>query len=177
MIDVPVGLPRDGYRSCDREAREVVGPSVFLGARRDLWTFPTHPDANKAYHSRSEPGVSIQLWSIRNKIRDADEFITPERQHSVRESHPEVAFFNLNDGTPLARKKSEEGRQQRISLLKREGFTNIDEMLNQRRGTGIAQDDLIDACVCAIVARDSNRRLPEGGGGMDARGLRMEIWY
>jgi predicted RNase H-like nuclease len=32
MIDVPIGLPERGYRQCDREARKLVGPSVFLGA-------------------------------------------------------------------------------------------------------------------------------------------------
>jgi hypothetical protein len=45
----------------------------------------------------------------------------------------------------------------------------------QRHGTGIGRDDLIDACACAVAARDSVACL--GGGERDARGLRMEIHY
>ena len=47
--------------------------------------------------------------------------------------------------------------------------------LTQRYGTGIGRDDLIDACACAVAARDSNARL--GGNEVDSRGLRMEINY
>src|ERR1700760_949284 len=39
MIDMPIGLKPTGYRTCDLRAREMVGPAVFLGARRDLWLF------------------------------------------------------------------------------------------------------------------------------------------
>lgn len=37
MIDMPIGLKTAGYRECDIRARELAGPSVFLGARRNLW--------------------------------------------------------------------------------------------------------------------------------------------
>jgi len=47
--------------------------------------------------------------------------------------------------------------------------------LTQRYRTGIGRDDLIDACACAVAARDSTSRL--GGDEVDIRGLRMEINY
>jgi hypothetical protein len=37
MIDVPIGLPQRGYRTCDLDARERVGSRVFLGARWKVW--------------------------------------------------------------------------------------------------------------------------------------------
>src|SRR6266849_829252 len=37
MIDMPIGLPKRGYRPCDIEARALVGPRVFLGARWGVW--------------------------------------------------------------------------------------------------------------------------------------------
>lgn len=47
--------------------------------------------------------------------------------------------------------------------------------LTQRHGTGIARNDLIRACACAIAVRDSSQRV--GGEEVDPRGLRMEINY
>jgi hypothetical protein len=44
-------------------------------------------------------------------------------------------------------------RKQRIEILKRMGFKNIEAMLGRRWGTGIGRDDLIDAYACAIAAR------------------------
>jgi hypothetical protein len=39
------------------------------------------------------------------------------------------------------------------------GFARLPTWLAQRYGTGIGRDDLIDACACAVAARDSKRRL------------------
>jgi len=47
------------------------------------------------------------------------------------------------------------------------------EMVDATLRTRIERDDLIDACACAIAARDSTSRL--GGDEIDRRGLRMVI--
>ena len=75
----------------------------------------------------------------------------------------------------LKGKKSAVGRDQRIKLLADRGFVKLSKWLTQRYGTGIGRDDLIDACACAVAARDSNARL--GGDEVDISGLRMEINY
>ena len=62
-------------------------------------------------------------------------------------------------------------------LLEEMGFTNVRSWLRQRFGTGIGSDDLIDACACAIAARDGVRRLPEKDEAPDEKGLVMRIWY
>jgi len=51
----------------------------------------------------------------------------------------------------------------------------LSKWLTRYYGTGIGSYDLIDACACAIAARDSTSRL--GGDEVDCRGLRMEINY
>jgi predicted RNase H-like nuclease len=166
-----------GHRKCDVSARELVGASVFLGARRNLWEFKDQASANQYYWRHEGPGmgVSCQLWNIRDKIREVDDFITPDRQVSISEAHPELIFRKLGHQLRLQRKKSELGRDQRIKLLADQGFVKISKWLAQRYGTGIGRDDLIDACACAVAARDSNARL--GGDEVDIRGLRMEINY
>lgn len=177
MIDMPIGLNPSGYRTCDLRAREMVGPAVFLGARRNLWTFSDMATANRHYweHEGKGRGVSAQLWNIRDKIKDVDEIMTPERQATIGEAHPELIFWNLAGRVRLATKTSAEGREQRITLLAQHGFTSLPRWLMQRHGTGIGRDDLIDACACAVAARDSMQRV--GGVEIDPRGLRMEINY
>lgn len=177
MIDMPIGLKLSGHRECDIRARALVGAAVFLGARRNLWEFPDQASANRYYwrHEGPRMGVSCQLWNIRDKIREVDDFITPGRQAIIGEAHPEVIFWKLSHQLRLQGKKSAPGRDQRIKLLAEKGFVKLSRWLTQRHGTGIGRDDLIDACACAVAARDSNGRL--GGDEVDARGLRMEINY
>ncbi len=175
MIDMPIGLKTEGYRCCDKEARKLVGPAVFLGARRDLWTFSDMAAANREYKEKSDKGVSCQLWNIREKMKEVDDFMDTEKQKTICEAHPELIFWNLAGQIRLEPKTSPRGREQRIVLLKDRGFTRIEKWLTQRHGTGIGRDDLIDACACAVAARDSTQRV--GGEEIDPRGLRMEINY
>lgn len=177
MIDMPIGLNVSGYRTCDLRARELVGPAVFLGARRDLWRFADMAAANRHYwkHEGKGRGVSAQLWNIRDKLREVDDVMTPMLQARIGEAHPELIFWNLAGRVRLERKTSQQGREQRIALLRARGFTKVERWLTLRHGTGIGRDDLIDACACALAARDSTQRV--GGEEIDPRGLRMEINY
>jgi predicted RNase H-like nuclease len=119
----------------------------------------------------------MQLWCIRDKLRDVNESMTPARQVKLRETHPELVFRRLAGG-PLDSKNSESGREQRINFLRKNGIREIDRWLGMRKGTGIGRDDLIDACACALAARDSKNRLPSIKEiPTDPRGIRMEIWY
>jgi Spx/MgsR family transcriptional regulator len=172
MIDIPIGLPNEGVRECDRQARERLGPSVFVGVRRSLLEFNNYPEANRVYRSLGEPGISRQLWHIRNKIGEIDRLVTGNSAHLLHETHPELIFWSRNDRQKLPYKKSEAGRLKRVEILRRLGFARIEQMLAWRFGTGICRDDLIDACACAIAARDAKDTL--GNDSVDACGLRME---
>jgi len=177
MIDMPIGLKMCGHRMCDLRAREMLGASVFMGARRNLRHFSVQASANQYYwlHEGRGMGVSWQLWNIKDKIKEVDDFMTPERQAVIGEAHPELIFQRLAGPLRLGGKKSAAGRDQRINLVVDRGFVKISKWLMQRYGTGIGRDDLIDACACAIAARDSDQFL--GGDEPDIRGLRMEINY
>jgi len=175
MIDIPIGLPNDGVRECDRQARERLGPSVFLGVRRSLLGFKNYPEANRVYRSRGEPGISQQLWHIRDKIGEVDRLVTNGQVHFLHETHPELIFWGGNGRQRLPYKKSDAGWRKRVDILRRLGFTRIEQMLAWRFGTGIGRDDLIDACACALAARDAKNTL--GDDSVDARGLRMEMHY
>ena len=177
MIDIPIGLKQSGHRKCDVAARALLGSSVFVGARRNLFSFADQASANRHYWQHEGPGMGIsrQLWNIRDKIREVDDFITPGRQQTICETHPELIFFRLNGEIPLESKKSAAGRERRVGILRKHGFGEISYWLTQRHGTGIGSDDLLDACACAIAARDAKAAL--GDEERDERGLRMEINY
>jgi predicted RNase H-like nuclease len=63
-----------------------------------------------------------------------------------------------------------------MEILKEKGIGRVQRWLGQRHGTGIRRDDLIDACACALAARDSTRRVPTNGNLIN-RGAQAEIWY
>jgi predicted RNase H-like nuclease len=182
-IDMPIGLPACGLRECDLQARSLLGrhaSRVFTGARRALWDFPSHAEANRALKGRDEAGVSIQLWNLGPKILEVDALMTPRLQRQVREAHPELVFLRLNFGRPLPAKKTDEGIALRIRLLRREGFARIRRWIEvDRTGTGAKIDDILDACAVAIAARDFGQGnvLPRAGVPRDARRLKMQIWY
>lgn len=181
-IDIPIGLTDDGTRACDLLAQTMLRPHasrVFTGARRWLWQEFSDPDqANREAERRRQKKVSRQLWHLGPKIMEVDAFIRANATHDIREVHPELVFLRLNGGTPLPRKKSEEGDTLRRKLLKRSGFHEIDRWLTETRiGTGAKRDDVLDACAVAIAACEPHGCVPKGAPPRDAHRLPMQIWF
>jgi predicted RNase H-like nuclease len=181
-IDIPIGMTENGERSCDLLARQKLRPHasrVFTGARRWLWEQFSDPDAaNQEARRRAEKCVSRQLWHLGPKISEVDLFVRENASRDIREVHPELAFLRLMDGRPLPSKKSDEGISLRRSLLKKNGFKDIDRWLTAARlGTGAKADDVLDACAVAIAAREPAGCVPDGLPPRDAYGLPMQIWF
>ena len=127
---------------------------------------------------RGQKKVSRQLWHLGPKIMQVDAFVRANPGLDIREVHPEMVFQRLNDGKPLASKKSDTGASLRRKLLMQEGFGDIDQWLRSARiGTGAKTDDVLDACAVAIAARDPRGSVPEGTPPIDAHGLAMQIWF
>jgi len=59
------------------------------------------------------------------------------------------------------------------------GFASIDAWLDNRIGTGAKPDDILDACACALAAKEASeeRHLPRRRQAPDAKGLKMEISF
>jgi len=180
MIDIPIGLPTYGNRECDLLAKKLLGAGssrVFTGVRRNYWQFPDRLRSHEHYADKGDKGISCQLWCLRDKIKEADDFITPDRQINFRETHPELVFLRLNGGRLLPPKKRPEGVKARRELLRTVGFDRVDDWIDiRRKGTGAKADDVLDACACALVATNPKHRIPDEPP-LDDKGLRMEIWY
>ncbi|MBR1204153.1 MULTISPECIES: DUF429 domain-containing protein [unclassified Bradyrhizobium] len=181
-IDIPIGMTDDGKRDCDLLARARLRPHtsrVFTGARRWLWQEFGDPDAaNREALRRGQTRVSRQLWHLGNKIMEVDAFVRATPARDICEVHPELVFLRLNGGTPLPRKKSEEGDALRRKLLTRAGFSEIDRWLTEARiGTGAKRDDVLDACAVALAAHQPSGCVPGGPQPLDAYDLPMQIWF
>jgi predicted RNase H-like nuclease len=114
----------------------------------------------------------MQLFCIREKLQELNDNALPPR---LFEAHPEMIFWRIA-GRLLNGKNTEQGRKERIELLEARGIEKIRRWLGQRHHTGIGRDDLIDACACALAARDSTNKLPVGDACNDDS-VPSEIWY
>ncbi|HEV7648445.1 MAG TPA: DUF429 domain-containing protein [Actinophytocola sp.] len=151
-IDIPIGLPDNGRRQADVEARATVGrlaSSVFMTPVRGALEFHDHGSASAHNRERAGEGMSIQAFGILPKVREVDLWL-PGAPCRVVEVHPEVSFAALH-GTPLdVRKHTWAGARLRDRLLAGAGVTVGDI---GDAGTKAAVDDVLDAAVAAWTAR------------------------
>ncbi len=195
LVDIPIGLRDDGpgERSCDREARRLLGhprgSSVFPAPCRAALSASSHAEASRINRERSGRGLSIQSWGIAPKIRQVDRLMlasTADRgaiRRIVREVHPEVLFRALNGARPLRHgKKHREGARERLDILRRtypRTDAIVDDALQRWLRREVARDDILDALAAALTAQGD----PAGLATLpvtppvDAAGLRMEIVY
>ncbi len=146
-IDIPIGLlevPQRGGRACDRQARQLLGPR-----RSSVFSPPARNQVNATI------GLSKQTLAILPKIVEVDRLMTPVRQGTVLESHPELAFRSLVDEPMKFNKKTSKGRDERLRALGKvflgitRDWQNGLKAFSRRQ---IAPDDLLDSYVLAWTA-------------------------
>lgn len=163
-VDMPIGLPAAGQsRECDRQARLLLGPrraSVFSAPARQYL---------QAQEFCQVRGMSLQSFHLLPKIRQLDEWITPERQMRVWEAHPELTFARLA-GEPLRESKhTESGRMRRRQLVA------MQTPQQPWKRSQVRPDDVLDAAALLHCARQPAP--PLGSGQKDERGLLMQIYF
>jgi predicted RNase H-like nuclease len=118
-IDMPIGLPTTGRRSCDLLAKARLGrahPRVFLAPPRDVLAATSYDDALARHRAHADGlGLSVQTWHIVDKIREVDAVADDQR---LVEVHPELSFARLA-GEVLTSKHRPDGRSVRLRALKR----------------------------------------------------------
>ncbi len=187
-IDIPIGLLdklQPGGRECDRQARQLLGrraSSVFTPPTRSMLHATRYTQVRKF-------GLSIQSFNILPKIREVDQLMTSALQQRVHEAHPELAFMSLAGMAMQYNKKTQEGQEERLSILE-QAFRSPFVKGGKRGARGdfyqwpvrsqATPDDLLDAHVLAWTALRISTcqasRVPSQPL-LDAKGLRMEIWY
>ena len=187
-IDVPIGLfdrARRGGRECDKAARKLLGrprsSSVFSPPARPALKGRSFEEALRLNRESSSHavGISQQCFGIIPKIREVDDFMTPQRQERVVEVHPELVFYELSGGKSVKeRKKTKAGLARRLELLGPALGCNASELVENHRSSKVARDDIVDAMAACWTAEriltGREVRLPSEPV-RDSKGLRMEI--
>ncbi len=134
--------------------------------------------------ARNGAGMSMQTYNIVPRMREVDAAITTALQTRVMEAHPELAFAALAGHPMRHNKKTPNGRRERMVCLRRAFGGALRDPLRVRLELGLAAvalDDVLDAYVLAWTANrirnGHGQRLPAGDPPIDARGLRMEVWF
>ena len=74
-VDIPIGLPQRGARSCDVQARRVLGPrkaSVFPAPARPLLGITDFAEALATSRRLADSGLSLQAFGLLAKIGEVD---------------------------------------------------------------------------------------------------------
>ena len=189
-VDIPIGFldeARHGGRTCDVEARALLGAkrasSVFPPPVRGALAAQNYGEALRVNRSSSAAGIGLskQCHALFPKMREVDDLMTPGRQDQVREIHPELSFWAMNGGKAVvAGKRTREGAAARFGLLWDCGIRIEVEIVSRWPKSVAAPDDLLDAHAACWTAQ----RIVEGQAvripaapEVDAKGLRMEMWY
>jgi predicted RNase H-like nuclease len=190
LVDMPIGLLDGGAqdRACDLAARRLLGPrraSVFAAPPRPVLEARDYADAKARSIAASGKALSRQAYGILPRIRELDRLLRrrPELRPRVRECHPELCFWALAGGRPMAYpKRQPQGFAERLAVLE-SVLPGATAMVAQAylwtSHQGAARDDVVDAMVNAVTARlgeGAYRTLPEQPP-RDAAGLAMEMVY
>ena len=204
LVDSPIGLPDEfGWRLCDGEARMHLGQrkkSVFPVPSRGIVKLAqqARPSGYTAFmrvlaevnRSRSGAEIPKPTWNIAPMIAEVDDVLSalePDMRGRVREVHPELCFWALNDQRPMEYwKKNDQGlgRRERINVLEHDGVEprtrEILAAVQKEYGTKAAPDDILDALAAAVTARlgypDQLATLPDDPPTDDC-GLPMEMVF
>ena len=124
--------------------------------------------------------LTSQSHGFSKMIRQVDKFLAdnPQWQNRLTESHPEVAFQNLNGGKGLQYSKhTEEVLRERISILRSHDFDPTPLLIGF---TPKQYEDILDAFCLALSAKLSYengfRTIPEDPTN-DSRGLKMQMMF
>ena len=178
-VDMPIGLVESGRRTCDVQARRLLGrqgASVFAAPVRPVLGCTTYAEARALLAARGGPSMSAQAFGIVRAVRDLDAAVSTADDDRVVEAHPELAFRAMT-GTALASKKTAEGRAERLAALSAT-WPDVATLVAQAPRPA-APDDALDALACAWVARRWLRGEARilGDEARDARGKPMRIAY
>lgn len=177
VVDIPIGLPGAPPRSCDKEAKNLLGArasTVFFALPRALLEMP-YTLANAASRQQFGRGISRQSFGIGAKCLEANATVAAHPWGMLAvEGHPELGFLALNGGRPVPLSKhTEEGLEARRQLLGLPGPAPWT--------AGAAEDDLLDSLCLALAGRriveGKGRQVPDGACPVDSQGLPMRIVF
>ena len=176
LVDTPIGLTNGSEkRRCDTQARRRLHGSakVFRPPSRAAMKYLVdHPGCNDGakriehaatrHINQGTPKsitLTTQTLGIMPQIAEVDRIMLariPNASPKIREVHPEICFWALNDRKAIRSKKdSDRGIEDRIGVLKRvepRAREIFDEGRAKFRNNCVKKDDILDALVAAVAS-------------------------
>ena len=154
-IDMPVIL-QNGPRSVDQKARKLLGrraSTIFSAPAKDALIKNDYILASAENFKLTGKKLSVQSFNLFPKIREVQNFLKSHPKINIFESHPELAFMNLNNNQVLSQKKKDkEGFEIRVKLINKI-FKNFSfdryRVLYPKKF--VNDDDILDAFVTLHV--------------------------
>ncbi len=186
LIDIPIGLREQEKteRECDKLARGLLRlrrSSVFPVPSRLALQYSDYQKASMVNHEATGRKLSKQSWWLSKKINEVDNFLeNNENRGKIREAHPEICFWALNNQSEInISKKRKGGLELRLKILSEhysKSWEIYSQVVNRFKRNQVARDDIVDALAIAISASfypaiESLPQYPE----RDSRGKPMEI--
>ncbi|WP_214878491.1 DUF429 domain-containing protein [Exiguobacterium sp. ERU653] len=152
FVDMPkdLGTVDHPSRECDAWMRSRLSQrksSVFTPPIQEVLHEATYEEANERSRALVGKGISKQAWHLVPRIR---EFQRVEAEN-VYESHPEVCFSVMLGQEASHRKKTSEGQEERIELLRKYSKSSPWKW----KMSNVQVDDIIDACILAVAAYEA----------------------
>ena len=175
LVDIPIGLPDGrGERLCDKQARRRLHTNL----KRSVFRVPTRAAVahlancpqdkegakNVEYNTTGQfnpndpKSLSTQTLGIMPKIAEVDSLLPRTGRPLIREVHPEICFWALNNGQSISLSKHEDnGINKRIQLLSNELVEPrtqriLDEAWLKYQNNCVGKDDILDALAAAVNA-------------------------
>jgi len=173
-LNAPVGyldIAAAGGRTCDREARALLGPK----RGSSIQSAPVRSSTNELeFIDEHLDAISMTLLP---RYREVAAEMAPFRQRTVYEVHSDMTFYELNDSQPLQYpKQTERGLEERKALLEVK-FPGVARIL-AAEVPGASMSHLLDVAAFVWTARrifnKAAIRIPQDPE-WDEQGLRMEI--
>jgi len=199
VVDIPIGLLNKS--PCKGRTAEKIARQLLKGRRSSVFRVPSRKAVYCAADNKKIPNdktryrkacsiaratsvdskaFALQGFYICDKIVEVDKYLrrNTKVRKAVFESHPELAFWRLNDETALAHpKKHPQGIKKRKKLLL-DAKIPLD-LIEARPPKKAKPDDALDSLVCLVVARRIHRKqarsFPDPAP-PDPFGLPMAIW-
>lgn len=164
---------------------KAVQPKIVETAQRAITKSLRHEITKALQLEITGKSLSIQTLSIIPKIAEVDALLPRETAPFIREIHPEICFWALGGKKPMQHgKDTQDGRSERIKVLQgvecraQNIFDDACKKFPKRKD--VAMDDILDALVAAVTAREGSRSelhtLPENPP-RDEKCLPMEMVY
>jgi predicted RNase H-like nuclease len=197
LVDIPIGLRQGSEekgsrerqeRRCDKEARKLLGTRrscVFRVPCRPAVYAGSYDEAIAKNERLTGTRIFKATYNLVGKIREVDEFLAanPQAREQVREMHPELCFWSLNDCRPLQYpKRRRDGYQERLRLLQSKYPPSVDIVTHTRTRylrQEVKDDDILDAlcgAITAMIGRENFTAIPNQPE-KDSQGLPMEMVY